>query len=336
MPTTLADILTPALRMAGISKRPGITPSGDQFQELIPAANRMLSSWNCNGHLVFTTSIVDYDLNAGQEIYSIGPGGDLNGARPISIRAADFIYPTNPSVRRPIQILDDEQWSKVSVQSISGAPPWYLYPDYGYDANGRSLIYLVGQPPTGYQLELYIWQALKSDFSATTDAVIFPPGYEKALVSNLALEAVMLYPLESVVATNPRALDKLERQAGKDLRALIVLNSTSPILRSEIAYIGRAAQGGAQGLVVSGNGGGGSGTTWISPTNSPDGSATVFSFSQAPQFCEFNGLLQFTGAASGVPNHAGYELVTATSVRFIDNDGNVITPGSSDSIKAAV
>ncbi len=338
MAITLADILTPSLRMAGISKRPGITASGEMFGELIPAANRLLASWNCNGHIVFTTSIDQYPLNAGQKIFSIGPGGDFNGPRPIYVREANFLFPTNPTLRIPIKILDDDEWSKIGVQDIIGAPTWYLYYDGSYDANGRGKIYIVGQPPTGYQLELFTWQALKADFTATTDAFIFPPGYEKALVSNLAIEATMLYPLESVVARNEPALALLEKQAMKDLRALVVLNSSSPVLRSEIAYIGRVSGGwGSQiSVVAGGNSGSGGSVTWISPNSAPDGIATVFTFAKVPQFCEWNGILQFVGGVSGVPGHAGYELTGATSLRFIDNDGNIGVPGTTDSVKAAV
>lgn len=335
MSITLANILDPALRMAGISKRPGITPSDEMYGEMIPATNRMLASWSCDGHRVFTTAINEYDLIASQKIYTIGPGGDFNSARPLFIRDANFIFPTNPQLRRPIKLLDDDEWSKIAVQDIAAAPPWYLYFDGGFDLNGRAKIYIVGQPPTGYKLELFTWQALKSDFTATTDAVIFPPGYEKALVSNLAIEAAMLYPLESVLARNAKAMDKLEKQAGKDLKVLIVLNSAPPVLRSEAAFLGRRSWGSNYGGVAIGGGSGGD-VTWISPNSAPDGSATTFTFASAPRFAEFNGLLQFVGGVSGVAGHAGYELLGSTVLRFIDNDGNVITPGVTDSIKCAI
>ncbi len=337
MSITLADILTPSLRMAGITKRPGITPSGDQFGELIPAANRLLASWNCNGHVAFTTAIDQYPLNAGQKIFSIGPGGDFNSARPIYVREANFLFPTNPTLRIPITIYDDDQWSKVAVQDITGAPTWILYYDGSYDANGRGKIYIVGQPPTGYQLELFTWQALKTDFTATTDAFIFPPGYEEALVTNLAIKAAQLYPLESVIARNPEAMSELRIEAQKALRALVVLNSSSPALRSEIAWIGRASGGwGSQISVVAGGSSSGGSDLRISPNSPPDGIATSFTFAKAPIFCTFNGLEQYVGAVVGVPNHAGYTLLGATVVEFIDNDGNIITPGASDILKAAV
>ncbi len=338
MSTTLLDIIKPALRMAGISKRPGIGPGIDQTDELIPAANRMLASWSADGAKIFTTAIDQYDLNPGQKIFSIGPGGDFNAARPNSIREANFLFPTGPVVRRPIQILDDDQWSKIAVQDIAGAPPWFLYFDGGFDANGRGKIYIVGQPPAGYKLELYTWQALKSDFTATTDAVIFPDGYAEALTTNLALKAALLYPLESVIARVPRAMSELRIEAQKALRALIILNSSAPVLRSEIATLGRVGDGWASqiSIVVGGGGSGGATVTWISPDSAPDGIATVFTFASAPKFAEWNGLLQFVGGVAGVAGHAGYELVGANMLRFIADDGTIGVPGVTDSVKAAV
>ncbi len=234
--------------------------------------------------------------------------------------------------------MDDDEWSHVVVQDIAGAPPWYLYFDGSFDSFGRGKIYIVGQPPAGYKLELYSWQALKSDFTATTDAVIFPPGYEKALVSNLAIEACTLYPLESIIATVPLALGLLEKQASKDLNALITLNSESPVLRSEAADIGGMAGGASyiSIIVAAGGGGGGGSVTWINPTSPPDGVATVFAFSKAPKFAEFNGLLQFAGAVAGVSGHAGYEALSSTTLRFIADDGSVSVPGVTDSVKAAI
>ncbi len=138
MSATFLDILKPALRRAGITKRPGTTPAPDQTDELIATANRLLESWSCTSHVVFTTAIDEFALNAGQKIYSYGPGGDLNAARPICITEANFLFPTTPVLRRPIAILDDDQWSKIAVQDIAGAPAWALYYDGSFDANGTA------------------------------------------------------------------------------------------------------------------------------------------------------------------------------------------------------
>jgi len=73
MPTILSDLLKPMLRRGGITQLPGTTPSVDQYGELIPEINRMLSSFNLDGHKIYTTSIDRYPLVANQETYFIGP-----------------------------------------------------------------------------------------------------------------------------------------------------------------------------------------------------------------------------------------------------------------------
>lgn len=247
MATILSDLLKPALRRGGITTRPGIIPNVDQYGELIPEVNRMLSSWNCDGHRIFTTSIDIYPLTAGQKIYTIGPGGAFNNPRPIFVSAANLIFPTTPVLRREIKILNDDEWSRISIQDISGALPVALYYDGGLNTSaGLANIYIVFQPPVGYSLELYTWDDLATSFTAVTDAALFPPGYEDAIVTNLALRVCALYPNDSTIAKNPNAMGELRDQARRALDALIILNTQIPDLRSEAASIGQS--GGGYGL----------------------------------------------------------------------------------------
>ena len=236
--TNLAGLLSPALRIAGITKRPGIMPNVDQFTELIPAMNRMIGSWNVDGHKIFTTGITPWTLVASQKIYTIGPGADFDGPRPIYITAANIIFPTSPQVRRPINVyMNEDVWRTIRVQDIPGAPPTDLYYDGSMDENGWGSIYLKPQAPASYILELYTWLALKADFSSVEDAVILPPGYEEAITLNFALRVAQLYPLEAHIDPSVRG------DAALALQKIITLNSGSPVHRSEAAYMNRGGGG---------------------------------------------------------------------------------------------
>ena len=226
-------IIYPALEIAGLTKGPGIIPDSDISTQLIRACNRMLGSWNCDGHKIFTTSIDLHNLTAGQIEYTIGPGGQLDQARPLFIKDANFLFPTTPPVRYPIQIYDSHEWSLESLQAINNAPPWALWYDSGYNTSaGLGNLFLIGQPPDDYQLELYTWTALSASFTAVTDVVLFPPGYEEALVTNLAIKAASLNPdhttIDWAVARD---------EASKALRALMILNTVCPGIRNEAAGI---------------------------------------------------------------------------------------------------
>lgn len=223
----LSSLILPAYRIAGITKRAMIVPSQDMYDEAIPELNRMLASWNCDGHKIFTTSIATYPLTTGQKAYTIGPGGDFNADRPLFIKGATVLLPTSPVIRWPMDILDDDEWRSVEIQDISGAPPYELYYDGGLDTNGRGTISIRFQPPDGYTLELYTWQRLQANFSSSSDIAIFPDGYEAAIVDNLGLRLAKLNP--HMAALGPTAVD----DARRSLNAIMTLNQRSPKMATE-------------------------------------------------------------------------------------------------------
>lgn len=237
MTTTLANLLDPMLRMAGITARPMMTAPTDAYAELIPMVNRMLSSYSLDGHRIYTADINQFNLTSGKKIYTIGPGGELDCPRPIYIKEANVLLPTTPVVRWRLAILSDDEWAQISIQDLPGAPPVAIYYDGGMDANGRGNLYLWFQPPPSYTLELYTWLALKSNFTAVTDAVVLPPGYEEMIVTNGAVRAAALYPREAAMSPDVR---ELARQA---LQQVIISNSSSPTQLVEPGFDGEKTYG---------------------------------------------------------------------------------------------
>ncbi len=291
---------------------------------MVGEANRLLASWNCDGHKIFTTTIEAFNLTSGQKSYTIGPGGDFDTARPVSIKAANFIFPGLPEIHIPIRILDDIGLSRVTMQDIPGAPPWYLYYDGSFNANGLANILIIGQPPSGYQLELYSWQSLNAGFTAATNVVLWPPGYAKAVSSSLALSCVNMNPVDSPVARNGLMLQALQREAMIDLDALITLNSQSPELYNE--WANDSGDGSMNsGLIFAG---GGSGTVeWVSPTTPPDGVISTFTFAFEPIECLFNGIYSFLGVSPG------FRRGGTNQIYFVNSSGATIVPAITSIIK---
>ena len=228
----LYQILIPALRIAGITILPGTTPSIDQYAELIPQTNRMMSSYNLDGHRIYTANINQFPLTGGQKKYTIGPGADFDTTRPVYITYAVLMFPTNPVYRQPVRItLDESEWMNIPVQDIAGAPCSILYYDSGLDENGWGNIYLYPQPPTGYTLELATDLQMKSDFTSVDDLVILPPGYEEMMVTNLAIRCATMYPHESILSPDARDM------AARALQAVIISNAKNPALQNEAAFV---------------------------------------------------------------------------------------------------
>ena len=104
--------------------------------------------------------------------------------------------------------------------------PYALYNDRAYPL---STLYLYGQPMAGASLELYYWELIPT-FSTVSDVVLLPPGYEDALVLNLA---VRLGPhFQRQVDPDVRV------EAQKALMRLESINAPQPILTTSLCARG--------------------------------------------------------------------------------------------------
>jgi hypothetical protein len=180
-------LLYPALRKAGVTLGPQRTPSPAQYEDALEEVNRLIGSLNVDRLFIYSIARQEYPLS-GAKTFTIGidPQGvsiaDCNGPRPVQIDAANVIYSV-PEIRRPLALLTDLQWRQIVVQDIPNTIPYALYDDYAYPL---STLYIYPQPVPGYILELFQWQAVPT-FLTPDDIVLLPPGYEDALVLNLAV-----------------------------------------------------------------------------------------------------------------------------------------------------
>ncbi len=221
----LNTLIEPMLRIAGITDLPGTQSNIDKLNEAVGLINRLIGSWNLDGWKGFTSDIQGpFDLAVGQKIYTLGPGGEIDMPRPLFIKQIDVLYPTGPVLRRTLELLNDEQWQSISIQDIAGAPPYQAYYDGGYDENGLAKLYIRFQPPAGYSLEILVWRQLQSGFISPTDVAVFPPGYERALVLNGAVELADMYPREAKISPT------VEGRAAQSLQAITRLNEQNPPL----------------------------------------------------------------------------------------------------------
>lgn len=237
--TTLIELFKPALRIAGITMLPGIGPSTDQTGELIPAINRLVGMFNLDGLKIFNTSIDRYALTPLQSSYFIGPSGDFQAPRPNYIHGANVVITSaSPELHLPIHMMTPAEWEAMTITELPMAWPIAMYND---GANPDSKLYLYGFPTNANDLELFTWQALKNDFTAISDAVYLPDGYEAAIVDSLALEVARLHPRDTVL--RGEALVEARRAAQNSLQAVMVLNTECPRLHSEAANIGGRGSG---------------------------------------------------------------------------------------------
>lgn len=208
---TVRELVQSSLRLTGLLNAPGqsVVEESAHETEALAVLNQLIGSWNTERLNIYTVSIAAYPLVANQQAYTIGPGGDFDAARPQEIQQANIILPGGAApLHRPIEIIDDKRWAAIRIQEI-WAIPQKLYNDGAFP---YSTLYLWPGPSDAYQLELYTWEALRS-FSDMEDEVRLPPGYDRALVYNLAVELAPRYPR---VSLNPLVL-----QTARDSKAAI-------------------------------------------------------------------------------------------------------------------
>jgi len=216
--------LYPALRKAGVTLGPGRTPSPAQFQDSIDELNRLLGNLHCDPMWIFSQDLQQFPLTAGKKTYTIGvdPRGgtpaDFPIPAPYGINNANFVL-GNPPLRYPLGIMTPQVWQSIILQDIPNTIPQGIYYDRAYPIGHISIF---GQPVAGGALEFMAWNQIAS-VTSTTDVVVVPPGYEDAIVLNLALRMAPMFG---------RPVDpNVFQQARESMMRVLSMNAKAPVLR---------------------------------------------------------------------------------------------------------
>ena len=180
--TTVLDIITDAHIAIGAAD-PTNPLSSDAAAYGLRVFNRMLSSWNNDGLMVYTVNRTVFPITAGTQVWTLGAGGTLNMARPARIHMASILIPGTYPTEIPLQIYSDEEWQAVAVKNPSGGYPTGLWCTGDVPLNN---LYLWPVPAFTCSLVLYTWGHTAS-FTDLSTPVVFPDGYEEAMVNSLAL-----------------------------------------------------------------------------------------------------------------------------------------------------
>jgi len=222
--TTALDVINGALRALGVIGI-GITASTEQQTEGMEQLNLMIDTWR-NEKLMCPFVVQEsFALTAGDGEYSIGPGGDWNTLRPISLQDSCFVEVS--SVRYPVTLIGEAQFNSIPVLAVTGSFPQLLYYEPTFPLGTIKLWPLPGSGNT-----LYI-SALKQMVSlagaGTTIGV--PPGYDLAYRTNLAVQWSASFGIMSSAS--------LLRAAAQSKRSLRQVNARIGVLRIDAALTSR-------------------------------------------------------------------------------------------------
>lgn len=186
--STGTTLFTRSLRMLGVLGS-GQAASTNQLADGLVAINALLDSWRTEKLFVYATVDSSLTLVNGKQSYSIGSGGDLAITRPVRF---DDAYVTQSSVDSPVTLITQAEWDSIPFKANSSPIPEYVFYNPTMASSlGTLLVYPV--PSTGNVLHLIGWVQLVQ-LAAMTDAVLLPPGYDRAISSSLAIEIAPEYP----------------------------------------------------------------------------------------------------------------------------------------------
>lgn len=186
--STWRDLIKGSLRLIG-AIAPAENLSADEQADAFKTLKAMLDSWSTEKLIASVITREELALIGSQASYTMGDGGDFDTVRPLRIENAAVLL---NGTEIPVDILNADQWAAISQKDVQSSIPTKLY------AEGTSPLETINlwPLPTGVAtLVLYSWKPL-SELAAVGDEITLPPGYERAIKYNLALELAPEYSRE--------------------------------------------------------------------------------------------------------------------------------------------
>lgn len=188
------DLVTASLRLLG-AVAPGESLSASEATDALGSLNRMIASWSTEELIIYAvTAETPLTLTPGDGTVTMGASGDIT-TRPMSIEKA--IIRDGTTDLPPMRLLTLEEYAAIPDKSTQSTYPLALYDDGGFP---QRTLTLWPVPSAAKSLALFTHRALTSIATLDT-AVSLPPGYERALIYNGAVELAPEYgrPVPDVV-----------------------------------------------------------------------------------------------------------------------------------------
>ena len=199
MATTVNDIIKRAMRIDGILGTAQTLDANDANDALV-TLNQMLEQWSLEELMCYryTTNLFNTSIDVAS--YTIGTGGTwVTGGRPTKIDAAFIRIDTTDST---LDIVNNEQYQAIELKTLQGIPTTLYYqPEYPL---GK--VYLYPVPDAVYPVGISQVQKF-SAFASLSDPISLPPGYEAAIIFNLAIELSSEYGKSVDAVTARKAID---------------------------------------------------------------------------------------------------------------------------------
>ena len=181
MPMTAQNVIDAALRKIGVIGS-GSSPSAEESADGLSALNLMLANWSAQG-LPIPYLSTDTFAGSSATSYTIGPSGTVNTTRPLAIKSMTVTSTGGLAVQfDPVTL--DEYWTANRNKVFAYNP-------------GVPLGTLYMRPAISFaQIDVVSYKELAQATNLAYAFSTLPPGYERALVFNLAVDLAPEFGVE--------------------------------------------------------------------------------------------------------------------------------------------
>jgi hypothetical protein len=187
---TAGEQINRALRLLGVLAE-GETPSAAISQDSMMALNQMIESWNTERLSVFCTQDQVFTWPSGLISRTLGPTGDFVGNRPVLLDDSTY-YVGNNGVSYGIKFINQDQYNGIAVKTVTSTFPQVIFVNETFP---NVEMYIYPRPTQDLVWHFISVQELSQPATLAT-SLLFPPGYLRAFVYNLAMELAPEFGVE--------------------------------------------------------------------------------------------------------------------------------------------
>lgn len=184
-------------------------PSAAELNKCILKLNNMIETLNTEQTMIYTIEPLVFPFVGGQKSYTIGPGGNWAGIRPVKIDDV-FIRDVN-GIDLPCDIIDEQKYSSIITKTVQSGLPIVMYDDGNFPL--KTLTFWPVPSGAIYSAVLWCWLPLPSNLVQTT-VINLPPGFQRMLTSMLCVEIAPAFgvnPSASLLEVAKDSKQALER-----------------------------------------------------------------------------------------------------------------------------
>lgn len=228
---TVADICRSALEDLGILGAGETAESGD-VDVCFRALNQLIDQYAAERLMIYTTTRTTWTITSGDGIYTVGATGNVVIPRPVYPQQVHFIDTSQtPDLELPLRPLTQQEWADTNLKDLTSTYPlsWWYNPTYALGT-----LYLWPVPTSSTLLGAFYAPQQVTQFAASTDTVTLPPGYERLLVKNLAMDVAAKFgavPSPAIIQA-AREATNVVKTANRQEMELVSAYPTGPGRRS--------------------------------------------------------------------------------------------------------